>query len=546
MPQRVFFRIDGSLSLVVCSLLGALGLWLGLPNPLVQVPLAALLYPAMLYRVGQHATSGGEAFRHCWLMGLVGASASLYWISVPVHTVGGLPWVFAALCSMLLGAYAGVYGAVFGLLAYRLRHASQPVRLVLLALGWALLEWIGGFFGSGFPWLVLAAAFVPWPLWVQGVAYVGVFVWGGLLAGLACLLADASLCLPRKGYAQFGLAVFLLALVVGAGWLHTQRLEPRIAAALEAAPVRVALVQGNIDQLQKWDARFRRTTLETYMGLSEHVGLDRIDLLVWPETAMPFDVERPAELAIFQGFANREGLSLLTGAPGYVQGLQGPDIYNRAYLFTPQSTGVGAEPPAVYEKEHLVPFGEYLPPWLNIPLLRPLLQGVGEFSVGRYTKPIIASVAGRARGETVVQTTEAAQHIALGVLVCYESIFPGLARQRVAEGAELLVNISNDAWFGSTSGPAQHLNLAVLRAVEMQRFMVRGANTGISAIIDPLGRVVAQTRLNTAVSLTGLVAPLQETSVFFYLHAWLMPFAACLFAVLYWYGVVQAKTSNKR
>lgn len=503
----------------LCVCLGATGLWLGMPNTVVQMPLLVLLYPAMLYLVGMESKTRAEAFRCAWLMGLAGASACLYWVSVPVHNVAGLPWFFAALVSVLLGSYVGLYGALFALLAHEGRTLPVSLRCLLAGIAWAVLEWVSSLVGGGFSWLVLALAFVPWPVVIQPVAYIGTFGLGGLLAGLACCGAESFRSTPCKPLRPLLASCLVFAMICGGGWLAVHTNQRTIAKALQNNPVRVALVQGNIDQMQKWDTAYRRSTLESYLSLSEFTGLDRVDLLIWPETAMPFDIQRTADKALFQRFVEKEGMVLLTGAPGYERSLSGVELFNRAYVFQPAAAD------AFYEKEHLVLFGEYVPTWLRWPVFESLLQGLGDFTPGRHSKPLQVMAPGRGLEEK----DQTRQQLALGVLICYESIFPGLARQRVADGADLFVNISNDAWFGNTAGPVQHVYHAVLRSVEMGRFTARGANTGISAIISPLGVLVEQTQLNKATSLVGLVAPLSAYTVFFFLEPWLMPLVSVFF-----------------
>ena len=209
-------------------------------------------------------------------------------------------------------------------------------------------------------------------------------------------------------------------------------------------------------------------------------------------------------------------MALLFGAPGFRRTLGGEDAFNRAYLVSADGADRGW-----YDKEHLVPFGEYVPPFLDLPFLRPLLQGVGEFLPGESTKPL-----------TLASASPDREPLVLGVLICYESIFPELARKQVAEGATLLVNISNDAWFGFSAAPMQHLSLAVLRAVEQRRWLARSTNTGISAFVDPYGSIVVRGGLFKAESLSHPVVPLTETSLFFVLEPWLPWLGMLLFLLL--------------
>lgn len=573
-------------------LLGAVGLWLGMPNPVMQLPLAVLAYPASLFLIGRavaeemsgRTTPGRKrcvrAFCQGWLCGLAGASACLYWIAIPVHDIGGLPWLLAAPCALILGAYIGLYGGLFAALVCWLSLPAQTAfstrparsdqsvrsnrsalvcgpwrRALALGLCWYLLEWIRGWFGTGFPWLSLASAFAPWPVMLQGASVVGVYGLGGVLVGLLALALEDAL---DGGFARalrddepvrrdalkgeddvkvvksrpLGLAAAGLALLLCFGFWRIMTVIDAADPKNSAGPVKISLVQGNVDQNVKWDPAMQQATVRGYIGLSQAaVRKERPALLIWPETSMPFDYRNNAKTpfpATLRTFAAETGTALLFGAPGFTPRdavaaarADSPyETFNRAYLLSPDGLDSGW-----YEKEHLVPFGEYMPPWLNLPFLRPLLQGVGDFTPGERILPLhpIASGGGGAEGKRLESS------LVLGVLICYETIFPELARQRVADGATVLVNISNDAWFGRSSAPRQHLDLGLLRAVEQGRWMARATNTGISAFVDPVGRIVAQGGLFVPESVSHELVPLAGHTPFFHIGPWLPGAALFLF-----------------
>lgn len=554
---------------------GAAGLWLGMPNALLQLPAAALLYPAALFFTGRAAARNGgtaRAFRRGWLCGLAGASACLYWVALPVHDVGGLPWPLAAPCALILGAYVGLYGGLFAALVHMVcrpaRDGSPPPgpcsRALILGLGWYLLEWMRGWFCTGFPWLSLAAAFAPWPVLIQGASLVGSYGLGGIMAGLVCLALGGDTLRP----AALAAAGFALLLAFGiwrlpapdraappdaagqdAAYRHASGTQPdaRPVVRTETRTPRFALIQGNIDQNVKWDPAMQERTIRRYLELSADAlaAEPRPDLLIWPETAMPFDYLRTqtAFAARIRAFAAANETAVLFGAPGFRRRLepanrnegspgaeQDWEAFNRAFLISPAGRDL-----ARYEKEHLVPFGEYLPPWLDLPFLRPLLQGVGTFSPGEKRLPLVLDRRASALAPTPARETageEAPPALVLGVLICYETIFPELARQRVADGATVFVNISNDAWFGRSAAARQHLQLGLLRAVEQRRWLARATNTGISAFIDPFGRVAVEGDLFTARSVTHAVRPLEERTPFFYLEPFLPGLAALLVIAL--------------
>ncbi len=475
----------------LCILLGAAGLWLGFPNPVAHLPLLALAYPLALLLLGLGATGRWSAFRLGWLTGIAGSSACLYWLALPVHEYGQLPWVLAVPCGVAIGAYVGLYGGLFCLVARLTRDRLAPFRRGLfLGCAWLLLEMLRGVFLTGFPWLTLSAAFVPWPVAIQGVAVVGAYP-SSLAQTLACALGASLVAFGLVGYGAYILSRGL----------------PKDGEAF-----RVALVQGNIEQDQKWEPAFQRATVERYLSLSKDaVAAGHPDLVVWPETAMPFYFQEHKEFGpAIRAFAAANRTPVLVGTPGYVNApvKRGFLLYNRAMLVDAAGGDAGH-----YDKEHLVPFGEYAPPGLDMPFLETLMQGVGDFTPGVSVAPLRLG------------------NLALGILICYETIFPELAQQRVADGASVLVNISNDAWFGTTSAPEQHLQLSALRAVEQGRYVLRGTNTGISAIIDPHGRIAERGGLFRAEVIGGMATARTETTVFHRMQHLVWPVALGLAAL---------------
>lgn len=465
------------------GLAAILGLWLGFPNDFISAPPLALLWPLSLAALGLGAPSVGAALRRGWLASLLGAVAALYWLSLPVHDVGGLPWALAVPCAVFISALVTFQGGLF-CAAARLARVLAPWRLALgLALLWYLLEYAAAVL-IGFPWLSLSGALAVWPLLVQAADTLGAYATGGLWLW-ACLLALFAFpglagtwtFRPRR-LACGGL---ILALTLAYGhW--------RLAATpLELSPegpgsVAVLFVEGNVDQGQKWLPDMQAETVDIYCTLTER-GLAALGwhgdaaggeppLVIWPETALPFFFQTHRLSARVLDLVRKEQIPLLFGAPGVERPAQGtgaePLIFNRAFLLGPDGRLEGW-----YDKEHLVPFGEYSPSWLNWPFLEALLQGVGVYTEGTATAPLTYG------------------NLALGVLICYEGIFPWLAQARVSDGANILADISNDGWFRGTPASRQHLALTVLRALEQERWLLRGTNTGISAVVDTRGRLTA-------------------------------------------------------
>ncbi|WP_285904853.1 apolipoprotein N-acyltransferase [Pseudodesulfovibrio pelocollis] len=475
-------------------LLATLGAWLGFANPLLHLPLAALAFPLGLAWIGLRATSGRRAFRTGWLAGTLAATGCFYWMVIPVQLYGGLPWYVALPCPALLAAVIAIYYGLFSLAMHHAGRFVTGVPLCLLAgLSWASMEMLTGVVLSGFPWMNLAAAFAPWPFAVQGAAVIGAYGLSGLLAALA---------VAWLLYSTYRSALILaVALTLGLTGFGLHRVSTHETGPAEFT---VSMVQGNVDQSHKWEPDLQRETIEKYADLTLRAIRDHAPtLVVWPETAAPFYLQEPGPLSdAVRSLARDTRTPIITGSPAYrVTDMERGTyvLYNRAWLVDDAGRILSS-----YDKEHLVPFGEYMPLEEWVPFEK-LVQAVGDFVPGTGNRPLMVDT------------------VALGVLICYEGIFPELAQKQVARGATALLNLSNDAWFGDTSAPRQHLNLTVLRAVEQGRWLVRCTNTGISAFIDPVGRIAARGAQFEAETLSHAIAPMKGTTLFHKAYPWIGP-----------------------
>ena len=547
-----------STSLRTCALLsaaGSLSVFLGTPNPVIHLPLIMMVYPAVLLL----ASRTDSPFRTCWCAAIPGAAGALYWIAVAAHMYGSFPWILAAPCSILLGMYVALWGGFFSWIMARTREFSPWRRCAFAGVLWFLLEWIRGWFGTGFSWLTLSSGLAAWPVLIQPLSLLGEYGYSGLLAATACLACEGLIHIRAKASLRSGVlmtacALGVLVVVAAFGSWRLSVMPERLAE--KSVPVTFTLVQGSVRQDVKWSKEYQQQTLARYIRLSidgvrgnvealagaasprpqadilsSFMGRSDVsgdatlapalpDVLLWPETAMPFAYPSGALSAELRAFVRELGIPLLFGAPGVERSVEGKTLlYNRAFLLKPEGDG------GHYDKEHLVPFGEYLPPVLDWDIFQNLLQGLGGFEPGTQETLFPLSLAERGR-------------LDMGMLICYEAIFPELARKRVADGAELLLNISNDAWYDYTSAPMQHLQLSLMRAVEEGRYVVRATNSGITAVLDPLGGIHAMGSkenghaLFVAGSLTGTALALRGHTPYFYLHPWL-PAAGCVLLLLF-------------
>lgn len=484
-----------------------LGAWLGFANPVYRLPVLALLLPLGLAAAAVRAPSAKAAAKAGYVIGALAACCNLYWTVLPIHDYGNLAWPLALPVPVLMGMVLGLYTLVLALLM-RLAARRLPPWLFgpFCAVAWASMEMARGTLLTGFPWLTLAAAFSPWPAAIQGAAFVGAYGLSGVLAGLAAWLAVPG-PVSRQGLAALALGAALFFLGNFRAW------EP----APKDAAIHATIIQGNVDQSRKWDPATQQETIDTYLDLTRQALKDApTDLVVWPETAMPFYFQDDGSLSRqVTDFTAQTRIPLVLGAPAYERTPGGHTLFNRAFLLLPSGER------SWYDKEHLVPFGEYVPLGKYMPFIHKLVEGVGDFGAGRTAAPLRDG------------------RLALGLLICYEAIFPELAQRRVEAGANILVNISNDAWFGDSAAPRQHLDLALLRAVEQGRAIIRGTNSGISAVIDPRGHVMAQGGLFTALALPCPEVPVVSETTWFHHHytaiTWGMPglfLALCLACAL--------------
>jgi apolipoprotein N-acyltransferase len=272
------------------------------------------------------------------------------------------------------------------------------------------------------------------------------------------------------------------------------RIEKIKKANKNSIHIQVSLIQGNMDQAQKWDPTYTTETLDIYRRLTIMAAKDHSDLIVWPETAVPcyFSPEHEYGPFLFS-LAKKVTAPILFGSLAYEAGSRPEDhkYFNSAFLVSPEDKKMSR-----YDKVHLVPFGEYVPLKPFLPFVEKMVVGVGDFSPG---KNLTLFSIPRAR---------------FGVLICYEIVFPSLSRNYCKSGANFLVTITNDAWFGRSSAPYQHFSMAVFRAIENRTAIVRAANSGISGIIEPTGYILKQTPLFERTFCKGEI-PVNFSSTFY-------------------------------
>ena len=411
--------------------------------------------------------------------GLVFFAVVLYWLNIVMTTYGGLPLPLSLLAYLFLLAYLAVYFGLATWLSCRLETVLKLPYLVTLPPIWVALEYLRGWLFTGFPWAIIGYSQQNFSLAIQSSDVTGVYGVSLMLVVVNCAIAGV-LVAPRSRLAWLGVVATCVISISHFGygfWRESQPLEQR------AEQLRVALIQGNIDQGQKWAPENRHSSIDRYQQLSIQAMKDHPDLIIWPEAATPFFLQDQSDLATqVKELPERLNASLLLGSPSYQLLPSGEyQYFNSAFLYSSTGKKLGRS-----DKIHLVPFGEYVPLETILSFIDKLVVGVGDFSPGRV-QPLPLN------GHT------------LGVLVCYEAIFPALAREYVQEGSSLLVNLTNDAWFGDSSAPYQLLAMTRFRAIENRVWIARAANTGISALISPAGRITLSSPVFEPLQLSGVV-----------------------------------------
>ncbi len=397
--------------------------------------------------------------------------AGHYWIGISFFVDAAKFAILLPLPVLGLPVVLAVFPATGAWFAWLIARGHRALYMLLMPFGWLVGEWLRGHVGTGFPWNLIGYVWGDWPAAMQLAAFIGA---QGL--GLLTMLAASGLALALIGRR---LALALPALLVVAMGLASLRVPADIAMLPD---VHLRLVQPSIAQTLKWQDDLRQQHLQQHVALSLQPSDKPLTHVIWPETAIPYLLaEEPGlRAALAQRLA--PGTVLITGAPRREQLSANPRdiaIYNSVFAL-----GSDAEISARYDKVHLVPFGEYLP---FRSLLKPLgldavAAGAVDFSFGRDATPIAIPGLPFAR-----------------VLICYEAVFPDESmpqRDGSAPAAGMLLNLTNDGWFGRSSGPYQHLVAAKFRAVEQGLPLVRAANNGISAIVDPYGRITARLGLD--------------------------------------------------
>ena len=440
---------------------------------LVWVALVPLLYAL-------RELSPKAGFRIGFIAGLVHYLSLLYWLVPVMQTYGYLPWSLSIAILFLFSTVLALFIAFFSMVLTGVGN-NPWCCLISFPPVWISAEYIRTFIFTGFPWELLGYSQFEQLQLIQISDIFGVYGVSFLITLSNAAIFFSILYFTKKRWQQSeipgrlaAVAAIIFAVAIASTVVYGFRRINTVDNYIAASPnAKTTVVQGNIEQLVKWDPEFQIATVKKYNRLSLTTVADKPDLVVWPESATPFyfGYEKvPTEMVL--GGIRRVNTDFLFGSPSFEHKDNVTKYYVSAYLVSPQQKTVSR-----YDKAHLVPYGEYVPFKKWLPFLGKIVAHVGDFEAG-------------AKGKTIPWKNEK-----LGIQICYEIIFPDLSRAMVKNNAALIINITNDAWFGKTSGPYQHFSMTVFRAVENRRALARSANTGISGFIDPVGRILASTPL---------------------------------------------------
>jgi apolipoprotein N-acyltransferase len=435
--------------------------------------------------------------------GAIYFTGTIYWITNVMVRYGGLNAIAAVLVNAALIAYMALFPALFALIVARLTVRGGARALWLAPMVWVATEYGRAYLFSGFPWVLLGYSQASVLPVAQLASLLGVFGVSALVAAVSAAMAYAAVgrapsvtvqtgqarvtARPLERFAPLG--VVLLIVLSVALWGSRRIARGDLTRAGDA--IRVGLIQGNVDQAEKWDDARASSIFANYLRMTRQAIAEGAQVVLWPESSTPFYFEEDRGSADqVRRIAREAHVPILLGSDQIEHGK--PTLYyNSAFLVAPDGSSAG-----VYRKMHLVPFGEYVPLKRVLFFAAPLVEAVSDFSPGEAA--VLLPVKG---------------HL-LSTAICYEIVYPALVRQFTRAGSELLTTITNDAWFGDTSAPYQHFAQAAMRAIENGRYLVRSANTGISGIVDPYGRVLAESRIYEPAVIVGEARFIKETTFY--------------------------------
>jgi len=494
--KKIQALLQGRLNWQFSLFLWAAAWFLSLP-PYGVPALAAAAFVFPVFALGK--ASRREVFLLTPFWAALFELATVWWIVPTISRFGGIPLPVALILVVLLCFYLGLFSCLFFVALKLLVERYGPGGACFAPFAWVVVEWLKGTLFGGFSWWGPGYALSTYSGFLQNAHLMGVL---GL--SFLCVSISSAIALLLAGGKKPAAAFSLLTLaILAAAVLHGNSYKSRDFPGRPSFTF--GLVQPEIPQDMKWDSGFRGEIMERMEKLSLSMKSQEPDFVVWPESSIPLEWGQDGDFdERVRGVAREMSASLLFGTVFE----DNTGLYNGAIMLDRAGNPAGH-----YRKTHLVPFGEYVPMEKILFFAGPLVESVGSFRAGTSLKPLDA------------------EGVKLGVNICYEAIFPGLVRKQVTEGSEIIVNLSNDAWYEGTPAISQHYLMDRVRAVENFRYLVRSANGGYSAVIDPFGREVAIAGPGSASFCVGSARALEERSLYGKTGDWL-PVSVSLVLVL--------------
>ncbi|MFW2178307.1 MULTISPECIES: apolipoprotein N-acyltransferase [unclassified Moraxella] len=473
----------------------------------------ALLSPAILYALLLRPMGSWRAF---WLGEMYGMGlwcVGAFWLYTSIHTYGDTPAVLAYLMIAVMGLVMGLFHGLLAVVFNRF-VGKQPLSFTSL---WVVQEWLKTWIFTGFPWLFVGYAYTEQP-WLTSLAP----IFGVLALTFVSVFVSASIIEAIRQKWRFLIPSTLMLVASVAVWL----INPAWTTAKNTPPLKVSLIQGNIPQDMKWLVEYQVETMAIYAGLSK-TEWGR-DIVLWPESSIPmFQTDAMPFISQVVQTAKKHNTAWLTGIP-YLDVAEYDPKNDNYEPFYNSVIALGADAKGLYKKQNLVPVGEYIP-----------LEGALNWALPQLMSGSMSFRAGPPQ-----QAPLSVKNNQIGVAVCYEVAYPDTTRHN-AVGTDFLLTVSNDAWFGTSAGPLQHLQMVQMRAIETGRWFMRATNTGVTAIIDDKGRITAKAPQFERTVLRGDIQSRQGTTPFMQWGSYPILGLASLLLIGSWFGKSQRKIHKK-
>lgn len=413
----------------------------------------------------QGARSKWQAFFCGWVSQTAAWLMMVPWVIRVMSHYGGLPYVLGVLIFIGMSLYLGLYGGLFAVVVKRIAPAQSFRRWLLVALAWAAVEYIRTYALTGFPWNLLAVSIVDYTSLIQFDRVAGPYLVGAMIL-LPSIVVTWLITQRPRGFAR-GAVIASLLVFLFVWWATGLVAAKLVVRPTGTAFATAALLQPNISQEMRWNEDSLIQIYDRMMRMTQQAVSGGAQTVIWPESTVPLSFGRTDFFrASVEAISAANGVDIILGSVAEDPG-KGNRIFNAAFLVS------GGRTIGHYDKMRLVPFGEYVPLRKAFFFAKKLVRNVGEFEFGTNENPLVGK-------------------FHYGPAICYEVIYPQITRTQVRNGADVLITITNDAWYDGTSAPRQHLNQARLRAIEDDRYLLRAGTTGISAYVDPSGRILEE------------------------------------------------------